>query len=220
MIIHERVRQALLPILPAAINIAQRYGLPSDYNAGHRPRHIAGNITNPDDVQVILLLAEPGSSPGEEEKHCPQSSWLDDVTCDGLGNGGCRVRYDDKAKRLYEKNPRDFIQMIWPADRYVDRMKKVIITNSFWMQGHSSGGSIPVRAIDDFSVHLKSIISSFPNAIVVASGLKAINRARRANVEVLEMGSLMPPGSNQALVRDTWRVTADIVRRKLGLSSV
>lgn len=88
MAIHDRVRKALLPILPAAMEIATKYGLPSDFRAGHRPRHFAGNLADPDAVRLIVLLAEPGSNPGEEELKRDPATWLEDVTCDGLGNGG------------------------------------------------------------------------------------------------------------------------------------
>jgi hypothetical protein len=133
MIIDNRVREALLPILPAAITIARRRGLPADYRAGHRPRHVAGNLNDPGAVEVILLLGEPGSSPGPEELNRNETTWLDDITCDGLGNGGCRLRYDEMAREDFERSPRDFLEMLWPDATYSERMKKVIITNSFWM---------------------------------------------------------------------------------------
>ena len=91
IVIHDRVRKSLLPILPAALDIARRHGLPADYKAGHRPRHIAGNLRDPSEVELILLLAEPGSAPFPEELNRTQETWLEDITCDGVGNGGNRL---------------------------------------------------------------------------------------------------------------------------------
>lgn len=217
MLIHDHVREVLLPILPAAQEISRRHGLPTDYKAGHRPRYFAGNLGEPSAVRLILLLAEPGSSPGREELKCDEATWLEDVTCDGLGDGGFPLRYDHLAKYPYEKNPRDFIQMVWPDEAYADRMKKVVITNSFCMQAEKSGGKIPVKAAREYGDYLKRFIAVFQNAVVVAAGRKASDRCRRAKIQVLKMGAFTPPGSNQSKVRGSWMTTAEDVRAQLGL---
>ena len=215
MKIHDRVREALLPILSAAMDIAVRHGLASDYGAGNRPRHIAGNLAEPDELRLILLLAEPGSSPGPEELNRNKAAWIDDVTCDGLGNGRFRLRYDEYAATAYEKNPHEFIEMVWPDESTPERMRKTISTNSFWMQASMSGGTIPAGAANDFGPYLRSLVSAFPNAVVAAAGSKAADRCRRASISAIEMGALTPPGSNRPKVRGTWHPTALEVQRRL-----
>lgn len=217
MLIHDHVREVLLPILPKAQEISRRHGLPTDYKAGHRPRYFAGNLGEPSAVRLILLLAEPGSSPGREELNCDEATWLEDVTCDGLGHGGFILKYNHLAKESYEKNPRDFIQMVWPGEAYADRMKKVVITNSFCMQAKKSGGAIPAKAAQEYGVYLKRFIAVFKNAVVVAAGKKASDRCRRANIPAFEMGAFTPPGSNLSKVKDSWVTVADKVRAQLGL---
>ncbi|HXY57185.1 MAG TPA: hypothetical protein VEH76_01260 [Methylocystis sp.] len=216
MIIHEQVRESLSPILPAALDIARRYGLPADYEAGHRPRHVAGNLSNPSEVKIILLLAEPGSNPFPEELGRSEKTWIEDITCDGLGNGGNRLRYDELAGSDYERNPRDFLRMVWPNSSPRANMSRCVITNSFWMQAPSSGGPIPAGASREFGVHLKRFLSVFANAAVVAAGVKAQARCKQAGIFAMEMYALTPPGSNHQNVRDTWKTTADALRRRLG----
>ncbi len=216
MVIDERIRQSLQSILPAAMEIALRFNLPTDYRAGHRPRHVAGNLADPAAIRLILLLAEQGSSPGPEEQNREMTNWLDDVVCDGVGGGGgFRLRYDEKAASLYEINPRDFIASVWPDQNYRERMAKAIVTNSFWMQSRESGCAIPARAADEFGVHLRRFVKIFPNAVVVAAGAKARDRARRAGISHISMGALTPPGSNQHKIRETWRIAAAEVRQRL-----
>lgn len=215
--IHDSVREAMLSILPAAMDMARRHGLPAEYRSGNRPRHVAGNLKEPSAVRVILLLAEPGSSPGAEELNRDEATWLDDITCDGLGHGGFRLRYDGGARSLYEVNPREFIKLIWPAEPDADRMKKVIITNSFWMQALASGGSISAPAVKEFCGHLKKFISVFPNAVVVAAGRKASDRCLKGGISAIHMGALTPPGCYQYAVRTSWQHAVERVRQKLGL---
>jgi hypothetical protein len=212
-VIHDRVRKALLPILPAAMDIAKRYGLPADYSAGHRPRHFAGNLAEPDAVRLVLLLAEPGSNPGPEELDRAPANWLDDVTCDGLGNGGFRLRYDGAAQSAFEINPRNFIGMIWPEENFPERMKKVVVANAFCMQAHFSTGKIPAAATKEYGPYLKRFVSLFRNAVVVVAGGKASERCRWAGINAMKMGALAPPGSNQLGVRASWESTASAIRR-------
>jgi hypothetical protein len=219
MRVHAEVKAALLSIMVEAIRIAQRYELPFDYQAGNRPRHIAGNLENPKAVRVIVLLAEPGSRPGPEELRRDESTWLDDVSCDGLGGGGFRLRYDQRAGSAYEKNPRDFLELVWPDATYAGRMTQAIVTNSFWMQAHVSGGPVPAQAAKDFGPYLKTLISLFPNAIVVAAGKKASDRCHWAGIPAIHMGALTPPGSNRAQTRETWKHAAEDIKKRLAVSA-
>lgn len=218
MLIDDSIRSALLPILPAAMDISKRHGLPSDYKSGHRPRHIAGNLADPEAVRTILLLAEPGSSPDYEELNRDEADWIDDICCDGVGGKGFRLRYDEKAQSLYKKNPRSFFAMIWPDESYAARMKKVIITNSFWMQAHLSGENVPAQAAKEFGVYLKQFVSAFPNAICVAAGGKAKERCKWANISAIGMGALTPPGANQPKIKESWSIAASEVKRRIKLA--
>jgi len=218
MKIHNQIREALLPILPASMDIARRFSLPCEYKAGNRPRHFAGNLADPLAVRLILLLAEPGSAPGAEEINRDEVTWLQDVTCDGLGNGGFRLRYDDRSIGPYEINPREFIKMIWPDESYAERMEKVVITNSFSMQAWTSGGPIPPQAAKEYGVYLKRFINVFSNATIVAAGKKAENRALWARIPALPIRAFTPPGSNQQAASISWRMAAEAIRAGLGLT--
>lgn len=220
MLIHPSVREALQPVLPGAMAIARRHGLPSDYQAGHRPRHMAGNLSDPQTVRLVVLLAEPGSSPGPEEMGRSERTWLEDVTCDGVGGGGFRLRYDGRGvgahESLYERNPCAFLGAVWPELSAAERLRRAVITNAFWVQAPTSGGSIPSGAEAEFGPILRRLLGPFSNAVIVAAGNKAQRRCAKAGVSFVPMGALTPPGCNQVRVRRSWDDAALTVRKALG----
>ena len=167
-------------------------------------------------MRLVLLLAEPGSSPDREELNRSEAQWIEDVTGDGMGGGRCQLRYDNHATSTYERNPREFISMVWPGSNTEERMAKSIVTNSFWMQAHGSGGAIPKGATDAFAPHLRRLLSAFPNAVVIAAGNKAKDRCSRAKIQAIGMGALTPPGCNQRKIQDSWSTAARDVRLRLG----
>src|SRR5688572_237966 len=93
--IHPKVSECLKQAFPPVIRIARDHGLPTDYQAGQRPRHFAGALDDPDSVQVVLLLAEPAGYPYAWEQDRKLETWLDDVASNGVGTrGGHKFIYD------------------------------------------------------------------------------------------------------------------------------
>jgi len=210
--IDESVRTVMSGILPASMSIATRHGLPCDYTAGHRPRYVAGNLSDPSLVRIILLMAEPGSSPASGEVGRDEATWLYDVTCDGLGNGGYRFRYDERAWEPYETKPREFLAMVWPNATYTEKMRQSVVTNAFWMQAWTSGGGIPRQAEVEFAPHLARFCRAFPRAIVVAAGEKSKRRCNMARIQAIEMEALTQPQANKPRAHATWRCAADKIQ--------
>ncbi|MFO1169387.1 MAG: hypothetical protein U1E49_00280 [Hyphomicrobiaceae bacterium] len=214
MQIHPSVKDVLKGILPASMYIAEEFGLPFDYGAGNRPRHICGNLIEPQKVQILLFLAEPGSNPGPSELNRPVETWLSDISSDGLGNGGCTLLYRTDSKNDYERRPAEFLARIWPSCDSKEIMKKTIITNSFWMQAERSGGKIPIAAERAFSEQLGRIRGAFPNSLVVAAGNKAQRRCKFANFKYIPMAALSRPGCNHKSSKASHLEVSDRIRRE------
>lgn len=208
----------LLRTMPVAMRLAKDYGLPADFAAGHRPRHFAGALDKPESVEVLLLLAEPGSTPFAWELRRSEDTWLDDVTSDGCGErGGHPFVYRPEARENYVAWPAEFLASIYPELSPQERMSRTVIANSFWMQAEKSAGSIPPDAERAFAPHLSEFINLFPNALVVAASRKAQRRVGLAigkrSPRVIEMGALALPGYHN--VRESHARAAAEVRRGL-----
>lgn len=205
------------------MRIAQEHGLPSNYAAGERPRHFAGALDAPANVEIVLLAAEPGSTPYDWERGRPKSAWLNDVTSDGLGRrGGHPFVYDPthindpRYETRFAVWPAMFLEQIWPELSVEERMARTVIGNSFWMQAPFSAGQIPTGAEREFAPILAGFVDLFPNAIVIAAGGKARDRSTMARREKLHMQALTLPAYNTKSAKRSREETAAVVRSRLG----
>ncbi|WP_424966684.1 hypothetical protein [Dinoroseobacter sp. S375] len=205
------------------MQIARDHGLPNEFEKGHRPRHFAGALDRPDSVEVLLLLAEPGSNPGHWEIGRKIEDWLYEVCSDGLGKkGGHPFIYDPihpytpDCPDRFARWPAEFFEKVFPDLSVEDRMGRVVIANSFWVQAKASGGRIGRRAERDFAPILGGFVRLFPSAIVVAAGGKARARLDLAGVrDRVEMRALTLPEANKPEARQSREAAAKTLRERL-----
>ena len=195
---------------PEVMEIARAHRLPHDYAAGHRPRHFAGALDRPDRVEVLLLLAEPGSTPYPWEVGRSPDTWLDDVCSDGVGGRGGHPfvydpahAYDPRYEARFAVAPARFLAQVFPDLAPAERMARVVIANAFWMQADASGGRIPRGAERAFAPILGRFVALFPSAQVVAAGGKASERLALAGRRHLRMSALTQPEYNKPSARES-----------------
>jgi len=219
--IDPRVGDFLQDAFPQVMRIAEVHGLPCDYAAGERPRHFAGALDTPENVQLLLLMAEPGSTPYEWERGRPVETWLNDVTCDGTGRRGRHpfvydpdARSDPRYEERFALFPARFLAQVWPECAPEDRMGRTVIANAFWMQAFRSGADVKRAAERDFAPILAGFIDLFPNAVTVAAGGKAQERVRLAERTAIGMQALTLPAYNHRSAAQSRAVTAETLRQR------
>lgn len=217
------VRDYLQGKFSEVMEIAKAYRLPHDFQRGHRPRHFAGALDKPEQVEVLLILAEPGSTPYNWEIGRWPDTWLDDVCSDGVGQRGGHPfvydpahSFDNRYEARFAVWPALFLGQVYPNLSARERMERAIIANSFWMQADASGGRIPRGAERAFAPILAGFVDMFPSATVIAAGRKASDRLTLAGCRHVPMSALTLPEYNKPSAKESRDQVAGTIRSKIG----
>ena len=182
--------------------------LPQD---GFLPRGFCGATGAASEVQLVLVVGEPGD-PHPQEKYNPQSSPED------LLNNACRYAYGcfERGSDQFHRNLREYIlDQCWPALTFHAQLRRTWITESVLCSAQVEGGSVPATVYKNcVSQYLERQLALFPQAVVAAVGSKAQNRMARLPRSYLKVGSVAPPGCNQHRVRESWQTIANEVHRR------
>jgi hypothetical protein len=176
---------------------------------GHVPRGFLGGTGKPEDVEVVLVLAEPGH-PEEGESYDAKGivPLIDQVTCNSNNN-------QENGNTLYHRNLNWFLGELWPHTSRKEKLKKVWITESRLCSveveiADALGGDKRLCARE----YLVPQIELFPNATVILFGGKAQKRADKFFSEAVNAISLAPPGCNQKKAKPSWGNAIKIVEEK------
>jgi hypothetical protein len=172
---------------------------------GHVPRGFCGATGSLDEVELVLVVAEPGD-PQEGEAHTGLFSAYEYAT-----------RFFGTAEDLYGKNVRKILAMCWPNLSFAEQMRKVWITESVLCSAKSECASIPATVeLECASRYLLDQLKLFPDALVVAFGRKAQRRLMKIGItNFLSAWSPAPPGCNQPKARDSWQqIPQELARRR------
>ena len=172
---------------------------------GHVPRGFCGATGGLDDVELVLVVAEPGDPHGGEI-HTGLLSAYEYAT-----------RFFGTAEDLYSKNVRRILGMCWPNLSFAEQMKKVWITESVLCSAISECASVPVAVeLECASRYLHAQLKLFPGALVVALGKKAQRRLLKIGfTDFLAAWSPAPPGCNQTKACDSWhQIPHELARRR------
>jgi hypothetical protein len=166
-------------------------------DAGYVPRGFYGATGDLSDVELILVVAEPGDPhPGE--------------THSGLSSAS-PYEYAGKVLRAgrdkFHKNLKEIFELCWPVTSLEERMRKVWITESVLCSAHEEGGRVPQRScLACGRRYLAPQLKLFPNALLVACGKKAQERLVMLHVrDFLTVSAVAPPEGNKRRARDSWK---------------
>jgi len=176
--------------------------------AGHVPRGFCGAAGEPAEVELVLVMAEPGDPhDGESHPSNPEAALASvyDYAYKCYANG----------KDQYHRNVRTILDLCFPGTSFDEQMRRTWMTESVLCSASKEGASVPKPvAAACRSQYLERQLALFPQAVVVALGGKAAKRLRgRAYISAF---AAAPPGCNFKGARESWEVVAAAVRRRSG----
>ena len=139
---------------------------------GHVPRGFIGALGSLDEVQVVILVAEPGD-PHDEESYA-----LDDTLMTQTSQYGFNVYQTGKDR--YHKNLKLLLDLIFPGVRLNNQLKKVWITGTYLCSAPIEGGYVSVNATRGCAErYLAKQLNLLEGRPIIALGRKARKRTIR-----------------------------------------
>jgi uracil-DNA glycosylase len=177
---------------------------------GHVPRGFCGATGSLDEVELVLVVAEPGDPhAGEGHSHADAAGRL-------LSAYGYATECVRNGKDQYHRNIRSIMNMCWPDVSFDDQLRRTWITESVLCSARREGGSVPSRAWRQCrSRYLEAQLALFADASIIALGRKAQDRL--AGIPgVIPAWAAAPPGCNRREAPASWEAAARIVRARDG----
>jgi len=171
----------------------------------HVPRGFLGATGRMEDVELVLVFAEPGD---------PR---FDEITTDLAS--AYRVVSEGFAGRTdqFHRNVKGILDACWPGMTFEEQMRRVWMTQSVLCSAPQSTGPVNTVVVKECgSRYLLGQLALFPSALVVAMGSKARDRLRRIGVsDFLAVQAAAPPGCNHAGAKESWeRIPAELTMRR------
>ena len=175
---------------------------------GHVPRGFLGALGSLDEVQVVILVAEPGDP-------LPQESFEFN---DELMAQTCRHTFKllQTAHLDYFRNLRFLLDRIFPKMDLEQQLRKTWITETYLCSAPKTTQNVPIRAergcANRFLVKQLELLTGRPT---IALGGKAQKRARPYVPDLIEAYAVARPGSNHKPARPSWELAAKEARRRI-----
>jgi hypothetical protein len=172
-----------------------------DPGHGHVPRGFTGAFGTLDDIELVLVVAEPGD-PFPEEHYDPGSSPIEHI------EKIAKFSFEALNTRdQFNVNFRGVLNDCWPGLSPYAQMRRTWKAESYLCSAPREGGSVPRSS---WSVcgrdYLKPQLLLLADRAIVACGSKARDRIRALGfTQFLEVPALAPPGVNQPGAREKHR---------------
>ncbi|SOY71788.1 conserved hypothetical protein [Cupriavidus phytorum] len=172
--------------------------------SGHVPRGFAGALGSIDEVELVLVFAEPGD-PHAGEVHL-----------------GLETAYDyamqvfRTCKDLFHRNVRAILDSCWPNLTFDEQMRKTWMTDSVLCSAKKEGGTVPSKASRACGErYLRAQLDLFAPCLVAAMGAKAASRLRAiGHLNFLPVYAAAPPGCNRREAKESWKRSGNELRRR------
>ncbi len=139
---------------------------------GHVPRGFIGALGSLDEIQVVILVAEPGD-PHDEESYS-----LNDTLMTQTSKYAFNVY--QIGKDLYHRNLKFLLDLISPGIRLEDQLKKVWITGTYLCSAPQESGNVRTTAERECAERfLAKQLDLLDDRPIIALGSKAQRRVRR-----------------------------------------
>ena len=175
--------------------------------AGHVPRGFLGGSGTLEEIELVLVFAEPGD-PHSAECH------------DGLESAYEYANFAVKSgKDEFHRNIRMILDSCWPELSFEEQMRKVWLTDSVLCSASKECGNVPKATERSCGQrYLIPQLNLFPSALIVAVGGKAQRRLRTLGFNrFLAVYSVAPPGcrTHKKQAQESWGlIPTELARRR------
>lgn len=170
---------------------------------GHVPRGFLGATGALEEIEIVLVVAEPGD-PYHDEDHT---------------NIINTFRYlsarKDVGRDQFHRNVKAIMNSCWPDLPYDQQQRKVWLTESVLCSALREGGPVKRNASQECGKrYLLPQLQLLPKALVVALGRKAQSRLREIGyTKFLAACAVAPPGCNFPGAKESWACIAIELQR-------
>lgn len=195
---NEQIRSVMLDAYRPCRNFGKCREAKWDPEHGQLPRGFLGATGEPEDVEVVMVFAEPGH-PHDGEGYDAHSG------PESLLRSGMRYTYNcyQSGTDQIHKNVRWFMSEIYPGLTFDQQLRRVWLTEGRLCSIDKKTGSTTDRTCA--SNHLVHQIKALPKATVVAFGWKAQRYLEGIGICFIRAYALSRPGCNRTEARPSWR---------------
>lgn len=202
MELNDRLREILIPAYSPCEGFSGACeGMRWNPQAGHVPRGFLGAHGSLEEVELVLVFAEPG------DPHC------DEVHLGIESAHEKAMRAFSEGTDLFHRNVRLILNLCWPELSFEEQMRKTWMTESVLCSAPVESG--PVRAACERTCgrrYLLPQIQLLSHCVIAALGAKARDRMRALGIEsFIPAVAAAPPGCNLKEARSTWQAIADAI---------
>jgi hypothetical protein len=175
-----------------------------DPQHGHVPRGFSGAQGTREEIELVLVVAEPGD-PYKGESYGPSTYPLYEAP-----------KPWGQSSDQYHRNLRSLLSACWPGLPEAQLRRRVWITESVLCSAATEGGRIASRSAAECSRrYLLPQLTLLSHATVAAFGSKAQSRLKAVGFQnYLRAFALAPPGCNFKGAKESWLQVAHEVRRR------
>jgi len=178
---------------------------------GHVPRGFCGALGKLSEVDLVLIVAEPGNPHNVESYSAARSP-------QELFAEVCRYVYHcfESGKDQFHRNIRAILDLCWPTLTFAEQMRRTWITESTLCSAAIEGGNVPA-AVSRFCAnsYLSEQLSLLSHATVATLGAKARDRVAHIRRDFIAASAAAPPGCNLAGAKQSWEHLASEVRDRI-----
>ena len=174
---------------------------------GHIPRGYLGATGSVEDVELVMVFAEPGHPHNDE-------SYNESLGPEGLMSA-CTAHVYKCFKRdrdLFHRNVRWFMSQLFPEMDFDQQLQRVWLTEGRLCSIYDEIGNTKDRICAEN--YLVKQVNLLPNATVVAFGGKAQYYLKGIGIDYIGAYALAPPGANHKPARPSWEAAIDKIKRR------
>lgn len=168
---------------------------------GHVPRGFIGAFGSLEEIDLVLVIAEPGD-PLKGEHHDVEGTDPEAVI---NRVAGYVFEQFETQRTQFQRNLRRILDGCWPDMPLRDQLRRTWVTESYLCSAPRESGPVPwASAKACVQDYLAQEVDLLADRAIVACGRKAQRRLRLVGGEYLEVGAVAPPAGNLPRVRAEW----------------